>query len=137
MIASAMVIVRHFSPSLIFIRLDAMRLNTARRFSSPRCLPLGLPLWPFWKRVALGGFPYPTSEDASDAPELILFMKFPFLGPLISGKSKIAAVFVALHRTHWLRFKVYCLDDRRSFSSLETRKIQKFKKSSEGLLVAG
>src|SRR5882672_3896770 len=93
--------------------------------------------WPFWKRVALGGFPYPTSEDASDAPELILFMKFPFLGLLISGKSKIAAVFVALHRAHWLRFKVYCLDDRRRFSSLETRKIQKFKKSSEGLLVAG
>src|SRR5712672_72349 len=79
MMASAIVMVRHLSSSLIFIRLNARRLNTARRFSSPRALPLGLPLRPFRKRVAFGGFPYPTSEGSSDDfSKLLFFMKYSF-----------------------------------------------------------
>src|SRR6266850_4081697 len=91
MIASAMVIVRDLSPSLIFIRFVAMRLNTERRFSSPLCLPLGLPLRPFRKRVAFGGLPYPTSCAASDGfvPCFIIqYSCFYFLGSSL-GRPKL------------------------------------------------
>src|SRR6266403_5567030 len=86
-----MVIVRHLSPSLIFIRLVTIRLKTERRFSSPRCLPLGLPLRPFRKRVALGGFPYPTSEEVSDVSNLLFFMKLSFLRSTDLGEARNCA----------------------------------------------
>src|SRR6266403_3220885 len=136
MIASAMVIVRDLSPSLIFIRFVTMRLNTERRFSSPRCLPLGLPLRPFRKRVAFGGFPYPTSEDVSDAPMLLFFMKmFPSSGPLISGKPEIAPEMFGLLWRHWLRFVKNVLYCQQGLGSLEAGEIQELHESPKGLLV--
>src|SRR5882762_11589722 len=105
MMASAIVMVRHLSSSLIFIRLNARRLNTARRFSSPRALPLGLPLRPFRKRVAFGGFPYPTSEGSSDDfSKLLFFMKYSFSSPLVSGQAEIALECFVLFGGHPLMF---------------------------------
>src|SRR5258707_1284253 len=94
MIASAMVIVRDLSPSFILVRFVTMRLNTERRFSSPLCLPFGLPLRPFRKRVAFGGLPYPTSGAAASDGfvffVIVQYSRFYFLGsPLDRPKLRL------------------------------------------------